>query len=272
MSDSVTHETDSVTYEQDGGVVTLTLNEPATRNAISPAVVKALVAHCARVNEDMSVCCVIVTGAGDSFSSGGNVKEMRDKVGMFGGTPAEVRRGYHHGIQKIPMAMYDLEVPSIAAVNGYAVGAGCDLSLMCDIRIVAEDAQFAESFMRVGLVSGDGGAWFLPRVVGLSRAYEMTFTGNFIKADQALSWGLASYVVPKDRLLDEARKMARQIAAQPPHSIRMCKKLVRDSGAIGLPTHLEMAASLQALTQHTADQSEAVNAFLEKRKPVYKGA
>jgi len=263
---------DSVNYEQDGGVVTLTLNEPATRNAISPALVEELVSHCARVNQDMSVSCVIITGAGESFSSGGNIKEMRDRTGLFGGTPAEIRRGYLHGIQRIPLAVYDLEVPVIAAVNGHAVGAGCDLSLMCDIRIAADNAEFAESFMRVGLVSGDGGAWFLPRVVGLSRAYEMTFTGAFIKAEQALAWGLASYVVPKQALMKEAMKMAPQIAAHPPHSIRMCKKLVRDSAAINLATHLEMAASMQALVQHTADQHEAVKAFLEKRKPDFRGA
>lgn len=263
---------DSVRYEQDGRVVTLTLNEPKTRNALSPAIVDALVAHCARINADMSVSCVIVTGAGESFSSGGNVKEMRDRVGMFGGTPAEIRRGYQHGIQKIPMAMYELEVPAIAAVNGHAIGAGCDLSLMCDIRIAADDAQFAESFMRVGLVSGDGGAWFLPRVVGLSRAYEMTFTGDFIKADQALAWGLASHVVPRAALMEEAMAMARRIAAQPPHSVRLCKRLVRDSGAINLRTHLEMASSMQAIAQHTADQHEAVTALLDKRKPAFKGA
>ena len=183
---------ESVTYQQDGGVVTLTLNEPETRNALSPEIVDALVAHCARINQDMSVCSVIVTGAGESFSSGGNVKEMRDRTGLFGGTPAEIRRGYHHGIQKIPMAMYDLEVPVIAAVNGYAVGAGCDLSLMCDMRIAADDAQFAESFMRVGLVSGDGGAWFLPRVVGLSRAYEINFGSDFTSRRHYLAASLVA--------------------------------------------------------------------------------
>ena len=100
----------------------------------------------------------------------------------------------------------------------------------------------------------------------------MTFTGNFIKADQALAWGLASQVVPKAALMDTAMKLAAQIASYPPHSLRMCKKLLRDSGAIGLPTHLEIAASMQALVQHTADQHEAVKAFLEKRKPEFKGA
>jgi len=260
-----------VRYTRTGRVVTLTLDEPATRNAISDAIVGDLVAHCERINHDMSVSCVIVTGEGDSFSSGGNVKDMRDKAGLFAGTPAEIRRAYQHGIQRIPLAMYELEVPSIAAVNGYAVGAGCDLSLMCDIRIAAENAQFAESFMRVGLVSGDGGAWFLPRIVGLSRAYEMTFTGDFIKADQALAWGLASHVVKKDQLIAKAEELAQRIASHPPHSIRMCKKLIRDSGNAALSSHLEIASSMQALVQHTADQHEAVVAFLDKRNPEYNG-
>jgi enoyl-CoA hydratase/carnithine racemase len=264
--------TDPVLYEQNGGVVTLTLNEPDTRNAISPAIVEQLVAHCDRINGDMSVGCVIVTGAGKSFSSGGNVKEMRDRTGLFAGIPAEIRRGYQHGIQRIPMAMYGLEVPAIAAVNGHAVGAGCDLSLMCDIRIASDDAEFAESFMRVGLVSGDGGAWFLPRIVGLSRAYEMTFTGDFIKAKEALAWGLASRVVPKAQLMPEAVALAQRIAAQPPHSLRLCKKLLREALNVSLPAHLEMAAGMQALVQHTADQHEAVLAFFEKRKPLFKGA
>lgn len=262
---------DSVRFERDGAVVLLTLNEPDTRNAISPEIVEAIVEYTDRINRDMTVSCVIVTGAGESFSSGGNVKEMREKQGLFGGSPAEVRRGYQHGIQRIPLAMYNLEVPAIAAVNGHAVGAGCDLSLMCDIRIASEAAEFAESFMRVGLVSGDGGGWFLPRVVGLSRAYEMTFTCDFIKADQALAWGLVSRVVPKADLLPEAWKLAKRIAAHPPHSLRLNKKLVRESGQMALASHLEMASGMQALAQHTEDQQEAVAAFLEKRKPQFKG-
>lgn len=264
-------EQDAVLYAQEGGVVTLTLNEPDTRNAISPAIVDGLTAACDRVNKDMSVSCVVVTGAGKSFSSGGNVKEMRDRTGLFGGNPAEIRRGYQHGIQRIPEAFHRIEVPTIAAVNGHAVGAGCDLSLMCDIRFAAHDAEFAESFLRVGLISGDGGGWFLPRVVGLARALEMTYTADFIKAPQALEWGLASYVVPADQLMAEAMKMARRIAAQPPHSLRLCKKLVRESYTMSLSASLEMAAGMQAQVQHTEDQQEAVAAFFEKRQPKFTG-
>jgi enoyl-CoA hydratase/carnithine racemase len=263
--------TDPVIFTQEGGVVTLTLNEPATRNAMSPAIVEAMVAHVQRINRDMSVCCVIVTGSGQGFSSGGNIKEMKDRQGLFAGSPAEIRRGYWHGIQQIPLSMYELEVPSIAAVNGAAIGAGCDLSLMCDIRMAGRSAVFAESFMRVGLVSGDGGAWFLPRIVGLSKAYEMTFTGDFLDADEALRIGLVSKVVDDNVLLDEALVLARRIAAQPPHSLRLTKRLLRDSQQVPLPIALEMASSAQALAQHTHDQHEAVVAFTEKRAPRFEG-
>jgi enoyl-CoA hydratase/carnithine racemase len=261
-----------VRYEQDGGVVVLTLNEPTTRNAISPGIADALVEYVNRINADLSVGCVILTGAGKGFSSGGNVKRMKDRVGLlFGGSPAEIRRGYQQGIQRIPLAMYALEAPSIAAVNGAAVGAGCDLASMCDIRIAGRSATFAESFLRVGLVSGDGGAWFLPRAVGMSKACEMTFTGDFIEAEEALRIGLVSKVVDDDELLDEATALARRIAAQPVHSLRLTKRLLRDSQQVSLSTALEMASSMQALAQHTRDQHEAVLAFSEKREPKFEG-
>jgi enoyl-CoA hydratase/carnithine racemase len=262
---------DPVHYQQDGGVVTLTLNQPTTRNAISPAIVEALVEFTQRINADLSVGCVVLTGAGAGFSSGGNVKQMRERTGLFGGSPAEIRRGYQHGIQRIPLAMYALEAPSIAAVNGAAVGAGCDLASMCDIRIAGRSATFAESFLRVGLVSGDGGAWFLPRAVGMSKACEMTFTGDFIDAEEAARIGLVSKVVDDDKLMQEAMALARRIAAQPVHSLRLTKRLLRDSQQIGLAAALEMAASMQALAQHTGDQHEAVLAFTEKRKPKFEG-
>ena len=263
--------TESVRYEQEDGVVILTLNEPATRNAISPAIVEALVECTARINADLSVGCVILTGAGEGFSSGGNVKQMKERAGLFAGSPAEIRRGYLQGIQRIPLALYALEAPAIAAVNGAAVGAGCDLATMCDIRIAARSATFAESFLRVGLVSGDGGAWFLPRAVGLSKAYEMTFTGDFVEAEEAARIGLVSKVVDDDKLMQEARALAGRIAAQPVHSLRLTKRLLRDSQHVSLPIALELASSMQALVQHTKDQHEAVLAFTEKRKPKFEG-
>lgn len=263
---------DAVLFERrDDGIVVVTLNDAKTRNALTDPVIEGIVDACRLINADTSVRCMILTGAGEGFSSGGNVKEMREKKGLFGGAPVDMRRAYQHGIHKIPKALYDLEVPSIAAVNGAAIGAGCDTALMCDIRIAGKKAQFAESFLRVGLVSGDGGAWFLPRVVGLSRAYEMTLTGDVIDAEKAEKWGIVSKIVDDDKLMDEAMAMAKKIAAFPPHSIRLNKRLLRESQGVSLPVALEMASAMQALVQSTEDQHEAVAAMLDKRKPVYKG-
>ena len=233
--------TDPLLYEQKDHVVTLTLNRHDTRNAISSdEMVDAIVGACERINGDSSVRVAIITGAGSAFSSGGNVKDMHEKAGMFGGTPPDLRDGYRNGIQRIPMAVSELEVPIIAAVNGAAIGAGCDLTMMCDIRIASEKAIFAESFVKVGLIPGDGGAWFLPRVVGLSRANEMAFTGDQVNAQMALEWGLVSQVVAPDDLMTAANEMAARIAVNPPSALRMTKKLIKESQHAQLESVLEM--------------------------------
>lgn len=262
---------DAVLYAQVGRVVTLTLNEPETRNALSDAIIDGLVEACARVNGDTGVSCVIVTGSGRSFSSGGDIKEMGRRAELPRQSPADMRRSYVHGIQRIPRAFHQLEVPTIAAVNGHAFGAGLDLSLMCDIRLAAEDAQFSESFLRVGILSGDGGAWFLPRVVGLSRAYQMSFTAEPIDAATALRWNLVSDVLPAEALLGEATRLAGQIVRHPPQAVRLYKTLLRDSLTMELPASLEMAAGMLAQLNHTDDQREAIRALLEKRAPAYRG-
>lgn len=259
-------------YARDGAVVTLTLNQPETRNALTDvAMVQALEDACVRIRDDGSVRCVILTGAGKAFSSGGNVKHMRDRVGTFAGDALAVRENYRRGIQRVPRALWDLEVPTIAAVNGPAYGAGCDLTLMCDIRIAAEEAVFAENFVKVGLIPGDGGAWFLPRVLGLSRACEMAFTGEPVDARTALAWGLVSKVVPQENLLEEARALAARIAANPPQALRMTKRLLREGMHNRLDTYLEMAAAFQGAAHQTRDHAEAVAAILEKRPPTFTG-
>lgn len=263
---------DPVLYEMNGHVVTLTLNRHETRNAISAdEMVDAIVAACDRINADMNVRVVIITGAGSAFSSGGNVKDMRDKKGMFSGTVNEIREGYRKGIQRIPLAVQALEVPIIAAVNGAAIGAGCDLTMMCDMRIASQKALFAESFVKVGLIPGDGGAWFLPRVIGLSRANEMAFTGEPVNAQTALHWGMVSKVVAPDELMKAANELAARIAANPPSALRMTKKLLKEGEHSSLDTLLEMSASLQALAHQTKDHVEAVAAIIEKRPPKFVG-
>lgn len=256
-----------VLVQRDGHIETWTLNRPEQRNPVSEAeTVEALVACVDRVNRD-DVRVVVLTGAGSAFSAGGNVKHMVDRSGMFGGTPYEQREGYRYGIQQIPLALYRCDVPVVAAVNGPAVGAGCDLALMCDLRIAAEGAFFAESFVKLGIIPGDGGAWFLPRVIGHARAAEMTLTGDRIDAATALEWGLVSRVVPAEELLGAALELAGRVAANPPHAVRMAKKLLRESGRQSLESLLELSAVMQAVAHHTEDHREALAAMTQKREP-----
>jgi len=255
-------------YEQNDHVVTLTFNRPEARNPMSgDDMIDAVVDATERVNRDLSVRAVILTGAGSAFCAGGNIKDMKDKVGVFGGSPADIRDGYRQGIQLIPLAINNLDVPIIAAVNGPAVGAGCDIATMCDIRIAAESAFFAESFVKVGLIPGDGGAWFLPRVVGLSRANEMAFTGDRVDAQTALEWGLVSRVVPDDQLMAAANELAARITVNPPSVVRMTKRLLREGQRMDLRSLLELSAPMQAAAHFTDEHHEAVSAMVEKRPP-----
>ena len=264
--------TEPVLVERRGDVVVWTLNNPEARNPISEAeTIDALEAAVAEVDRDDSVRVAVLTGAGSAFSSGGNVKHMRDKEGMFAGTPAELREGYRRGIQRIPKALYHCAVPTIAAVNGPAVGAGCDLALMCDLRIASTTAKFAESFVKVGIIPGDGGAWLLPRAVGMARASEMAFTGEAIDAATALEWGLVSQVVEPSDLRGAAHTLASRVAANPPQVLRMTKKLLREGQHQSLESLLELSAAYQAIAHTTSDHTEAVDAMLAKRSPEFGG-
>lgn len=256
--------------ERDDSIVTITLNRPQERNAISlPEHIQEIRDFCADVTRDPSIKAVIVTGAGSAFCAGGNVKDMRDKSGIFEGSPYMLRNRYRDGIQQIPLALYELEVPTIAAINGHAIGAGLDLACMCDVRVAAEGAIFAESFVKLGIVPGDGGAWLLPRIIGQARATLMTLTGDAIDCAKALEYGLVTEVVPADALLDSAKAIARRIAANPGHALRLTKRLLREAQDMKLGPLLELSAAYQALAHHTQDHDEAVAAFLEKRAPAF---
>lgn len=264
--------TSPLIIEADGAVETWTLNLPETRNPISgDAMVEAIVSATERVNRDTEVRAVILTGAGSAFSAGGDVAAMASGAGLFGHPTAMQRSAYREGIQRIPRALESCEVPVVAAVNGPAVGAGCDLALLCDIRIATTTAFFAESFVRVGLVPGDGGAWLLPRVVGHARATLMALTGDRIQPDTALEWGLVTQVVEPDDLLPAAREVAGRIAANPPAVTRMTKKLLREAHNSSLDSVLELSAALQAIAHTTSDHREAVSAFMERREPRFTG-
>ncbi len=258
--------------ERDGAVLILTLNLPEQRNPISGLpMVDALEAALNEADRDISVRVVILTGAGPGFSSGGDMKAMAPGAGLRGEAGVDTRTNYRRGIQRLPLLFQALEVPVIAAVNGPAVGAGCDLACMCDIRIAGESARFAESFVKVGLIPGDGGAWLLPRIVGFAKAAEMALTGDAIDAQEALACGLVSRVVADGELMATAKAIAARIAVNPPHAVRMTKRLLRDGQSATLAALLEQSAAMQALAHATADHEEAVQSFLERRAPTFSG-
>ncbi len=261
-----------IKLEKRGAIAILTLNRPEAMNALGePGDGDAIAAACAEVNADRALRCAILTGAGKAFSAGGNVKAMQNRTGAFGGSPVQVRDGYRNNVHRIVSSLFNLELPLIAAVNGAAIGLGCDVACMADIRISSDNAKYGVTFLKLGLIPGDGGAWLLPRVIGMSRACELLFTGNLIDANTAKDWGLVSKVVPGDQLMAEAMALATQIAKQPPHSLRVAKQLLRHGTQATYDTIMEMSAAAQGLMHHTKDHEEGVAAILEKREPVFKG-
>ncbi len=258
--------------ETHGPVAVLTINRPETRNPLGhDGDGDAFAAAAARINGDRSIRAVILTGAGKAFSAGGDVKAMREKGGAFAGPGVSIRERYRTGIHKIVRSVWGIEVPVIAAVNGPAIGLGNDVACLADTRIASETAIFGATFLKIGLIPGDGGAWLLPRVIGMARASELLFTGETIDAQTALQWGLVSKVVPAATLQDEAMKLANRMAAQPPDVLRMTKRLLREGQSVSFDNIMELSAAMQALAHHTEDHAEAVNAFFEKRPGNYKG-
>jgi enoyl-CoA hydratase/carnithine racemase len=261
-----------ILFRQKDGIAVLTLNRPDTRNAIStPEIIGEIENVCRMVNDDNDARVLVITAVDPAFSSGGNVKDMLHKKGMFEGSPARVMENYRKNIQRIPLAVHGVEVPTIAAVNGPAIGAGCDLALMCDIRIASEKARMGETFLNVGLIPGDGGAWFLPRIVGMAKACEMTFTGEIVDAREAQKIGLVNYVVPHAALMDKTMEIAARIADKPPAALKMAKALLYGGQNSPLAQHLDQSAAFQALCHCTEDHQEALEAIFEKRHPDFKG-
>jgi enoyl-CoA hydratase/carnithine racemase len=259
-------------YEKTSAVVTLTIDRPETRNSLGEEGDGEVFAQAAaQINADREVRCAILTGAGPAFSAGGNVKAMRERAGAFSGAGVHVRERYRNGIHRIVRALWGIEVPLIAAVNGAAIGLGNDVACLADMRIAADNAVFGATFLKIGLVPGDGGAWILPRVIGQARAAELFFTADTIDATTALAWGLVSKLVPAASLMDEARALAGRISRQPPDVLRMTKKLMREGMGVSFDTIMEMSAAYQSLAHLTEDHHEAVAAFFGKREPDYKG-
>jgi enoyl-CoA hydratase/carnithine racemase len=263
---------DLLLFEKQGHIARVTINRPEKRNPLGLAGDgEQFHAMAKRVNDDFEIRCVIMTGAGSAFSAGGDLKAMRDRTGEFGVDNLRLRDHYRSGIHGIIKAMWSIEVPIVGAINGPAIGLGGDVASLCDIRLSAASAKFGATFLKIGLLPGDGGAWLLPRIVGWSRAAQLYFTGDVVDANTAREWGLVSEVYPDEQLMAEAEKLAAKIIQQPPQALRMTKRLMRDGVNASFDAIMEMSAAMQVLVQRTDDHMEAVNAFFEKRPPVFTG-
>lgn len=250
-----------LTLEQ--GVATLTFNRHDVRNALTgTALIEDIIAVADWVNRCDEVSVLVMTGAGSAFSSGGNVKDMAERGGDFAGDVAEVATRYRRGIQRIPLALQQVEVPIIAAVNGPAIGAGFDLANMADIRIASEKAKFGETFLTLGIIPGDGGAWFMQRLIGYQRAFELTLSGRIVDAAEAQQIGIVLEVVPPEQLLPRAQELAARFAAQPPKAVRLTKRLMKSAQRMELKDFLDLCAVFQGMCHNEPEHLEAVKRFL----------
>ena len=262
---------DDLLYEKRDGIATITLNRPERLNAFSPAMLERWAQAIEDASQDDDVRVVIVTGTGRGFCSGMDVKERAagDRTGRF-----DVVANRHHlrdSVHKVARAVARLEKPYLAAINGAAVGAGMDMASMADIRIAADTAKFGMSFIRVGIVPGDGGAYHLPRIVGRSKALELIWTGDLFDAEEALRIGYVSRVVPADRLMEETLAFARRLAEGPAVAIQLSKWLVDRSSNVDYDTALDLAESAMLIARATEDAVEGPRAFAERRPPRFIG-
>lgn len=253
------------------GIATARLNRPEKKNALSEEILRGLERALREARDDPAVRVFVITGAGDAFCSGGDLgRRARESEGAAP-TPLQRKTRLQQVTHRVAHAIEEFDKPLIAAVNGPAAGAGMDLALMCDLRFAARSARFAEAYIRVGLIPGNGGCYFLPRIVGPARALELLWTGDFIGAEEAHRIGLVNRVCDDDQLMPETRAFAARLAAGPPLQQRLIKKLVYQSLGTDLRTSLELVSSHMAVVQSTDDYREAMQAYREKRKPKFEG-
>lgn len=247
------------------GIATLTFNRDDVRNALTGTdIAEDIVTTIDWINGCPDIAVLVITGAGSAFSSGGNIKDMAERRNDFAGDVQALESRYRQGIQKIPMALQQCEVPVIAAINGAAIGAGFDLANMCDMRIAVTQAKFGETFANLGLIPGDGGAWFMQRVIGYQKAAELTFTGRVIDADEAKMCGILLDVVDSSQLMTRVMLLAKDIAAKPTASMRLTKRLMKMAQRTELKDFLDICAVFQGMCHNNPEHLDAVNTLLAK--------
>jgi 2-(1,2-epoxy-1,2-dihydrophenyl)acetyl-CoA isomerase len=264
---------ETLLYEVDQGVATMTLNRPAVLNAISAQMIEELHAVLHTVRDEASVRAVVLTGAGRGFCSGADLK-ARQRVKPSEAPPDASKAGaerLRRTLNPLILAIRGIEKPFIAAVNGVAAGAGCNLALACDIVLASDEARFGNVFTRIGLIPDCGGHFFLPRLIGFHKAAELMFTGDIISAPEAERLGLINRVVPHAELVKQTRELAERLARGPTRAIGLCKRTLNVGITAELSEVLEAEAEGQGLASQTEDHWEGVQAFLEKRPARFLG-
>lgn len=264
---------EAILYDVSDGVATITLNKPERLNAFDDQMLREWADAIHQADRDQDVRVVIITGAGRGFCSGMNVAAEAGGRGVLRteSTVATRRQSLRNSVHPIPRALIQLEKPYIAAINGAAAGAGMDMASMADIRFAASTARMGMTYVRMGLIPGDGGCWSLPRIVGTAKALDLIWTGRLISAQEALEIGYVSAVYEPDELMPKTRELALQIAKGPATAIQLAKKLVYRSANVPFDEHLDMAQAAMFIAQSTEDAREGPRAFVEKREPQFKG-
>ena len=260
---------ENIVFSKEGTVAKIVLNRPERLNAINRAMEQELTESLADIHNDEDLKVLVLTGAGRAFCSGGDVSE--NMVEEYGGSVQKVSDTFHHVYQGIILQLFNLDMPTIGMINGTAVGLGFDLALACDIRIGSEDAKFMVAFTKMGLTPAAGGAWLLPRVMGLTKANELIYTADLVEAEEALRLGILNRLVPSASLEKETMALAQKISQNSPVANRLAKLQIHRGLDTDLGTALELGATCQAICLTSKDSREALVAFREKRKPVFKG-
>ncbi|OUM90736.1 MAG: enoyl-CoA hydratase [Bacillus thermozeamaize] len=263
-------------FEVKEGIATLTLNRPEARNAFSAEMIRLWREALEEVRDNDAIRVMVLTGNGKAFCAGGDVKAMLNGKGFIGGvgeeedfvsTGLQRKNALWKHIQRIPLLMEEIDKPTLAAINGDAIGAGLDMALQCDLRFASDQARFAEGYVNVGIVPGDGGGYYLPRIIRLDHALELLWTGRMLDAKEAFELGLVTRVVPHEQLLDETYALAERLARGPQQAIRMIKRTVYQGLKTDLRTSLDMVSSFMGLVTELPDYQEGLKSIVEKRKP-----
>ncbi len=275
--------------EQDG-VMIITMDDPKTRNAIGPEMFEEISAEMDRLENDPDLRCLVLTGKDPAFCSGANVRGMASRIeeDEQSGQKKELSEkpwdavaerekdpAFHEekvvGVRSLPIRLHHLQKPSIAAVNGFAMGLGLGIALSCDIRFSSEKANFSETFIMRGLIPADGSCWQLPRMIGLANTFMLQYTGDRIDPETALRMGLISKICPHEKIMEESVEFAKRLAKSPTYSMGLIKWLIHRSIEVDFEESMKLAGIAQTVARETFDHKEGVQAFIEKRKPQYKG-